>query len=352
MQTDRRAAQPNFPNPARGGFACYIGAVDVRGLLAVCLPLLAGAGVAEWAIYRVFSRTFQSMPKNEFFQTVYHYGTQIGMVAVYFAAILAIATLLLLVARLGGAGLRLAAIGMMLVLFFSFASLVVAPDPDLAYGVATALDMTLLATICVLLVAYWQRNPQPLRRALAVVLGLTYATTLVANLSLSETALVLRAFVGEGLVVADAALFFAAYGLSRDGARSYKLRVWAAVAATVVAAIFTGMCFGMANIAQTAIVPILANYSLGFTMQLPLSVYIVGLWLTVYTLVACFFSRNSERIAAALSLTLLFAGGYQFYVSDQFMMALAGLALLALPEALTLRSLRNPTIDDGGVRAW
>jgi hypothetical protein len=83
-------------------------------------------------------------------------------------------------------------------------------------------------------------------------------------------------------------------------------------------------------------VPILGLYALGYEMQWPLGLYIIVLFFFVYTVFYCLgeWKRGSFYRAAGLGLILIFAGGYTFQISDQYLFALVGVMLLARPELL------------------
>jgi hypothetical protein len=139
--------------------------------------------------------------------------------------------------------------------------------------------------------------------------------------------------VGEAAVLVNGVVLYFIYGGGEKNPLRSMVRNWPAfVGALVLTGIFVGLTF--LTVAESDIVPILGLYALGYTMQLPLPMYIIALFFLLYTV---FFNlghlrEGKFRRAAAFGLLLIFTGGYLFNISNQYFFALAGTLLLARPE--------------------
>lgn len=127
--------------------------------------------------------------------------------------------------------------------------------------------------------------------------------------------------LGEGLVVAAAFLAFWAWGkprwrhLGKEG-----LILVTGLTATVA----------LAHLTPASTISILALWTSGLSLYLPWPLYLLGLWLYLASIVACWRDRAAWPLATGLFLLLL--AGYMPQDSYHHLLLLLGLALLARPS--------------------
>ncbi len=317
------------------------------------LVALAISAVLELLLWRTFSRIGVFIPKQSTFQTVYDILSSLGRFVLTFSVIMTVIMLVLAVLRLREAGrfgvgqgkqvsarnraLIIAFVSIALVLFITFSQLF--PTTEVP-ALSLLLRVCLLVAFSALAWDYWRVNPAWLPRLFIGLLLAGYVIQLLAkilqdylHLPNSQDWFIPLLMVGEAAVLVNGVVLYFIYGGGEKNPVRSMVRNWPAfVGALVLTAVFMGLTF--LTVAESDIVPILGLYALGYTMQLPLALYVIALFFLLYTV---FFNlghlRDGKfRRAAAFGLLLIFTGGYLFNISNQYFFALAGTLLLARPE--------------------
>lgn len=340
------------------GLPIATGEESTTNRLSWLVPALVIAALLELVLWRVFSRVGLFIPKQGIGQDIYKVIAQIGIISLNFAVILGVATLVMSFNRLRLLGsfaneakrnwpLSVALVAIVLTAGLTFCQLALVQNILLTLF----LRLSLLTAFGAITVDYWQRNPTWPKR---LFIGLFFAATasqITARLVHDELVSLFNfhgldgvflplLLAGEGLVLVNGFVAFLAYAANeksplRSMPRSPKALAGAAFGA--IAFLVTSLL--TTNVAQTAIVPILGLYALGYTLQLPFPLYVVGLFFFLYTI---FFNLGRLKLgveykAAACGLLLVFSGGYVFNISNQYLFALVGALLLARPELLSLK---------------
>jgi hypothetical protein len=333
--------RPVAANPARPNLFRWV------------LVALAISAVLELLLWRTFSRIGVFIPKQSTFQTVYDILSSIGRFVLTFSVIITVIMLTLAVLKLREAGrfgriqgskvaarnwaLAVAFVSIALVLIITFAQLF--PTEEVP-ALSLLLRISLIVAFSALAWDYWKTNREWLRRLFIGLLWSGYVIQVVAkllqdylHLPNSQNWFIPLLMVGEAAVLVNGVVLYFIYGGGEKNPLRSMVRNWPAfVGALVLTGIFVGLTF--LTVAESDIVPILGLYALGYTMQLPLPMYIIALFFLLYTV---FFNlghlrEGKFRRAAAFGLLLVFTGGYLFNISNQYFFALAGTLLLARPE--------------------
>jgi hypothetical protein len=215
--------------------------------------------------------------------------------------------------------------------------------------VTTTIRLTLLVAFSTLAADMWLRDSD-WRVRLFIGLMLTgYWLQLVAKLlhdvvfpalgvEWQETVYQPMLLIGELAVLINGFVAYLAFtrqtSQERGPIRDILKHPKSLIGALLIVGIFLGLTF--ITIAESSIVPILGLYALGYQMVWPLPLYVISLFFLLYLI---FYSlgewrRGPSYRAVGLGLILLFAGGYTFQISDQYLFALVGVLLLARPELL------------------
>ncbi len=320
------------------------------------LVALAITAMLELLLWRTFSRIGVFIPKKSTFQTVYDFLRDIGRFMLTFSVVLAVIMLVLAVLKLREAGrfgqtvpdranrvavrsklLLVAFVSIALVLFITFSQLF--PLQEIPV-LSLLLRLSLIVAFSALAFDYWQTNRSLSARLFIGLLLAGYVIQLTAkimqdylNLPNAQDWFLPLLMLGEGAVLVNGVVLYLIYGGGGKSPVRSMVQNWPAfVGAFVLTATFMGLTF--LTVAESDIVPILGLYALGYTMQLPLALYVIALFFLLYTV---FFNlghlrEGKIRRAAAFGLILIFTGGYLFNISNQYLFALAGLLLLARPE--------------------
>ncbi len=332
------------------------------------LIALAVAAVLELLLWRTFSRIGIFIPKKETFQAVYSVLTQVGVVVLNFAVVLGVVMLVLSLGRLrelgrfgqrsdGGAVVRkgrttrletrsvaltVAVVGIMLVLGLTFIQMALVQNLLVSF----LLRVAQIVAFTALAVDYWQSSRGWQARWFIGLLLTGYVVQITAKLILDYPAQLAgwnwlqnlylpMLMFGEGAVLLNGIGLYLNYGGGGERPARSMVRNWPALLGAVgLAGGFLALTF--LTVAESDIVPILGLYALGYTMQLPLALYVIALFFLLYTV---FFNLGHLRLgtrerAAAFGLILIFTGGYLFNISNQYLFALIGVLLLARPEIL------------------
>jgi hypothetical protein len=326
---------------------------------------LAIAAVTELLLWRTFSRIGVFIPKHDAFQTVYTILTQIGVIVLNFAVLLAVASLVLTLLRLREFGyfgqkskvenlksfdhsterswlLTIAVAAILMVLGFTFVQMALVQHPLVSF----LLRLAQLAAFTALAADYWRSHRSWQARLFISLMLFGYAMQITAKLILDYPAqqpewnwlqnlYLPMLMLGETAVLVNGFGLYLVYGGGGKNPARSMARNWPAfLGALAITAIFLGLTF--LTVAESDIVPILGLYALGYTMQLPLALYVIALFFLLYTV---FYNlghlrQGQVQRAAAFGLILIFTGGYLFNISNQYLFALIGLLLLTRPEIL------------------
>ena len=136
--------------------------------------------------------------------------------------------------------------------------------------------------------------------------------------------------VGEALVVAAAFAAFWAWGKPR----------WHHLGKGGLALVTaTTLVVALARLTPDSTISILAIWTSGLSLYLPWPIYLIGLWLYLATLLACWRERTAWPLGTGLLLLLL--AGYMPQDSYHHLLLLLGLALLARPSLWPLPERAN-----------
>lgn len=316
------------------------------------IQTLVIAAVLELIMWQAFTRIGAFIPKQSTFQSVYDVISKIAVVILNFSVIVAMLSIVLLIGRLRhlelfgkregriiNKTLTIGIMGFVIALILNFITMALVYNAE----VSLVLRLTLLVTFWAFGIDYWQRHQGWKYQVFIGLLLGAYTLQIVAKLVSDELAgrLGIAAasdfylpilIAGEALVLLNGFGLFMAYG---GGGFRTLAKNWPVFVATVVV---TGIFVRLTSLTVDGsnIVPILAEYSLGYKMQLPLPFYVIALFFLGYVV---FYNlsrirQGSEYQAAAFGVILIFTGGYFFNVSNQYIFALIGLLLLARPELL------------------
>ncbi|NWJ45902.1 MAG: hypothetical protein HXX08_08490 [Chloroflexi bacterium] len=329
------------------------------------LVALVIAAVAELLVWRTFSRVGVFIPKSEgsVLQTVYTVSVQIGTIMLNFAVVLALVSLTLSLSRfrVGGElsnGLRTGSLQQRRNFYLTIAlvaALVVMVTSTILLGlvqnefVTVTIRVALLTAFWALATDMWLREKNWQMRMFTALMLAGYTLQIVDKL-LHDTVFPLMGvnwqetiyepvlMAGELLVVINGMVGFLAFtrraALERGAFRSMLEHPKSLIGAVALVGIF--MSLTVLTIAESSIVPILGLYALGYGMHWNLALYVISLFFFLYTVFFCFgeWRRGAFYRATALGMVLLFAGGYTFQISDQYLFALVGVLLLARPELM------------------
>jgi hypothetical protein len=315
------------------------------------------AALLELTLWRTFSRVGIFIPRQGTFQTVYQIATQIGVILLNLAVLLGVLSVILSIARLRQLGgnrdlpMVIAIVGTIMVGGLTFIQLALVQNIVLTFLLRTFL----LVMFGGVAVACWQRHTEWQKRLFATLLFGAIACQIIARTlldaavtfpalgGLNEFYLPLLLF-GELVVLVNGVGAWLAYTpTGQHPARVMRQNWRAAIGAAALTLTFMAVTALTSNVAQTAIVPILGLYALGYTMQLPLALYVIALFFFLYTV---FYNlskvgQGTSYQAAAFGLILVFTGGYVYNISNQYLLALMGVLLLARPELLKTETEEN-----------
>lgn len=329
--------------------------LDKTNRLRWLIPAFAIAAVLELLLWRTFSRVGVFIPKGDTFEQIYRVIAQIGVITLNFAVILGVASLVMTLNRLRVLGSFGTAERREWPLSVAFVAIVLVAGLTLTQMglvqnllVTLFLRLALLTAFGALAVDYWQRHSDWRKRLFVTGLFGATAAQILARLLHDELVLLFNfhgmdnlylpmLLGGELLVLLNGFGTFLAYGSAKESPLRGMLQSWKALAGAIaIGVVFLVTTLFTSNVAQSAIVPILGLYALGYTMQLPFPLYLAALFFFLYTV---FYNLGrlklgAEQKAAAFGLLLIFTGGYVFNLSNQYIFALVGLLLLARPELL------------------
>jgi hypothetical protein len=291
--------------------------------------LLVGAAVAETLFLRLATRVGVHLPKGESARAGIHVASLVGTLALNFAAVLSVGFVVVLLALLvfrvetGAARLALAALsaGMLWGLGSTLTT------DSLMGNALFGLTMTLLVVWAGFGVARHTGLPLDARVAigLMVVAYVCYQYYALAHLfyraldySTVPPLAVPMLRLGEGLVVVASAAVFWAWGARRWQQAGVAGMSFTAVAVFVVAA---------GSLAPAATTSILALWTTGLSLFLPLPLYLLALGLYLLTAVACL--RNAKDFWAGAGLLLLLLAGYMPEATYDHLLVLLGVAFVA-----------------------
>lgn len=297
-------------------------------LLQQLVSALLVAGLAELVLLRLVTRVGVHLPKSAPIAEALGVASFLGAFALNAASILATALLALVLLsvawRASSAWLRWAALGFGATMFWGLAVGLTAKSPtaDLAFGLSmTALLVTLG------LLALGPNVSLRGRLALALIVGAYtahqyYALGYLVYQQLGEQASVPAGVValrlGELLVVLGGVGAFWAWGLERWRKAG---RAGGAFALAPVAALLLG------SFAPTTTTSILALWTTGLSLYLPLPLYLAALGLYLLTVASCL--RSEDAFCAGAGLLLVLLAGYMPEATYYHVILALGVALLA-----------------------
>ena len=291
--------------------------------------VLLAAALAETLLLRLVTRMGVHMPKEGAVSGAFESASLLGSLAFNLASLLAITLVVLLLAgmvlRLGSRPRGLALAGLSLALLWGLGQSLAtdAPVADALFGVAA----TLLVGFVGLGLVRGQEMPYRARIALSLIVAAYFCYqyyalghlfyrlldyTAVPPLSIA----VLR--LGELLAVVAGGAAFWAWGIAR-WQRVGPLGL-AAVTALLVALV-------IASLSPSSTTAILALWTTGLTLFLPIPFYILSLALFLLTMMACWRSGDAFWTAAGLLLILL--AGYMPEATYHHLLLLLGVIFLS-----------------------
>lgn len=289
--------------------------VESLGVVLSALPVVA---VVELALMRTFYRVGIFIPKDGAFGGVYSVLTAVGSFAFNLSSILAFAAVALLGFRALRRGLRTT--GVVLLAFVAGSLVAVVPG---AGGTGPAVRVA-FATGAVVLAWPFVRGRAPLLERLSVavstaaVLLSSYAGSAADAGRMAATAegapgVTGAQLGGEALVVAACFLFFAAWARER-GVRARTIALGAVPAAALLVAWW----------ANGAITGILALWTAGLRLYLPVWLYALALW----ALSAAALGWLGDGSRRSGGLVLLLAAGFSLESTYAQALCLVALSLL------------------------
>ncbi len=299
-----------------------------QSLLRQLTAALLAAALAETLLLRLVTRVGVHLPKDEAVRGAFHAATLLGSLAFNFASVLAIALVAIL---LGALALRLGTIGRLALVAVSvsmFAGLAAslatnAPAADALFGAS----ITVLVAILGLALVTRGDTPPAARAALALIVAAYfcyqyYTLSYLGYRLLDYPAIpplstaALRA--GEGLVVVAGGAVFLGWGLER----------WRRVGLIGGVAVLGALAvLALAWLSPTSTPSILALWTTGLSLYLPIPIYLLSLGLYLVTLVACW--RGGDGFWAAAGLLLILLAGYMPEATYHHLLLLVGVACLS-----------------------
>ncbi|MDP2950486.1 MAG: hypothetical protein Q8P22_13245 [Chloroflexota bacterium] len=317
---------------------------DGETLLRPILAALVAAGLTELLLLRMLSRVGVHIPKEGLVLEGYSLLTSLGSFAFNVATVLAPLSLVALTylltrsARVGPAALGIATLsGLLALLFWSLVLPLVGtgPEANIAFGMTSAGLLVLLAA------PYWTNGEVALARRIAV--GLMVAAFLCsAYYTLSNTAYHLLGWtgsppyglpilgLGEALVVATGFAVFWAWGSWR-WLKEWRAHKMLLALPSIVAILLLGSY--LANGSTSAI---LALWTTGLTLYLPLPLYLASFWLYLVTVSGCL--GGGQRTYEGWALLLLLVAGYNLELTYQHLLAVVAVLVLTRGAALASAS--------------
>jgi len=291
--------------------------------------LLVTAAVAETLFLRLTTRVGVHLPKGDIASAGIHAASFVGTLALNFASVLTIGLVVVLLALLvlrvegGAARLTLAALsaGMLWGLGSTLAS------DSLLANALFGLTMTALVLVMGVAVAWRARLSREARLAIGLMVAsyacyqyysLAHLLYRALDYSTVPPLAVPMLRLGEGLVVVAAAAVFWAWG-----ARSWRR-------AGVAGASFTGVAMlvvAAGSFAPAATSSILALWTTGLSLFLPLPLYLLALGLYLLTVFACL--RRGEDFWTGAGLLLVLLAGYMPEATYDHLLLLLGVAFVA-----------------------
>jgi hypothetical protein len=291
--------------------------------------VLVGAAVAETLFLRLATRVGVHLPKGELARAGLHVASLAGTLALNFAAVLSVGfvvvLLALLVIRAEAGAARLALAALSAAMLWGLGSTLT--TDSLMGNAFFGLTMTLLVVWAGCGVARRTGLPLDARIAtgLMVVAYVCYQYYALAHLlyraldySTVPPLAVPMLRLGEGLVVVASAAVFWAWGPRRWQQAGVAGTSLTAVAVFVVAA---------GSLAPAATTSILALWTTGLSLFLPLPLYLLALGLYLLTAVACL--RNAKDFWVGAGLLLLLLAGYMPEATYDHLLVLLGVAFVA-----------------------
>ncbi|MFQ6019355.1 MAG: hypothetical protein ACE5KW_01205 [Dehalococcoidia bacterium] len=290
---------------------------------------LLAAVLLEVVLLRLATRVGVHLPKEGAVNSAFHAASLLGSLAFNFASLLAIVVVALLLGsmalRLGNSlgRLTLAALSLAMLSGLGLSLATGAPAADALFGLAA----TLLVGLIGLVLVRQGETPPAARLALALIVAayFCYQYYVLGHLFyrlLDYSALpplsiaVLR--LGEGLVLAAGGAVFWAWGAGR----------WRKVGTAGLAAVGALLLvLALAALSPVSTISILALWTTGLSLFLPIPVYLLSLGLYLLTLVACWRSGDARWTAAGL--LLLLVAGYMPEATYQHLLLLLGVAFLS-----------------------
>ena len=291
--------------------------------------LLVTAAVAETLFLRLVTRVGVHLPMGDAARAGIHAASLVGTLTLNLASVLAIGlvvlVLALLVFRVETVAARLALAALSAGMLWGLGSTLTTDSlmGDALFG----LTMTVLV-VCVGF-GLARRTGLPLQARVAIGLmvvayacyqyySLAHLFYRMLDYSTVPPLAVAMLRLGEGLVVAAAAAAFWAWG-----ARRWRR---AGVAGTSLAAGVV-LVIAAGSLAPAATTSILALWTTGLSLFLPLPLYLLSLGLFLLTVVACL--RNGEDFWAGAGLLLVLLAGYMPEATYDHLLLLLGVAFLS-----------------------
>jgi hypothetical protein len=300
--------------------------------------LLVGAAVAETLFLRLATRVGVHLPKDGEVKTGIHVASLAGTLALNFGSVLSIGLVVVVLAlvvirvEIGVARLALAALsaGMLWGLGLAlttdsvtgnalFGLTMTALVACIGFGIARRSGLSFEARLAIGLMVASYTCYQYYSLAHLFYRALDYST--VPPLAVPMLRL------GEGLVIVAAAAAFWAWGV-----RNWRHAGFAGTSLTAVAV----LVIGAGSLAPAATTSILALWTTGLTLFLPLPLYLLAFGLYLLTAVACL--RNGEDFWTGSGLLLLLLAGYMPEATYDHLLVLLGVAFVAGAARLAVPS--------------
>jgi len=297
--------------------------------------VLSIAALLEFVLIRIFSRMGILLPKDALVFSIYSFVIFIGSAIFNLASILVLLALalavILLLPRRGTKSATLPT-AIILLLVFSIALLVVSPTPllSLSYDVVSVIVVASIAIGGAL------RSRRTWTRLMFSLIGAAYLSTYYFKIvPLTEQVFSIRqdpGFVlnvfnlGEAFAVLASFPILATFGL---GLKRPQLRTILfsrqALVSTLAVFVFAG-----SYLRNPWITSIIATWTVGFTLYLPLPVYLTAIWAFTYSLAK---SWSDDRLLFS-SLLLIPLGGRMLQLTYLTLMAVLGLVIISRISAL------------------
>ena len=310
--------------------------------------LLVAAAVAETLFLRLATRVGVHVPKGEAARAGIHLASLLGTLALNLASVLAIGLVVLVLAllalRMENSLARLVLATLSAGMLWGLGSTLTTDSltGDALFGLAMTLlvvcigfglarhtVLSLDARVAVGLMVASYACYQYYSLAHLLYRALDYST--VPPLALATLRL------GEGLVVLAAAAAFWAWG-----ARTWRRAGVAGTSFTAVAMLFVAA----GSLAPAATTSILALWTTGLSLFLPLPFYLLALGLYLLTAVACL--RNGADFWTGAGLLLILLAGYMPEATYDHLLLLLGVAFVAGAPRLATHEHVRPASDSQG----